>query len=77
MSHRWIWDLGITYRVIQLFLQDKQYSSREDCNVPNFGHYYITKCYANQSRKMGVQASSGDIKGFYWARLASFIIFYH
>jgi hypothetical protein len=26
---------------------------------------------------MGVTASSGEIEGFYWAQLASFIIFHH
>jgi hypothetical protein len=76
-SHRWIWDPGITYKLIQLLLEDKQYSSREDCNVPIFGHYYVTECYAYQSSQMGVTASSRDIEGFYWARLASFIIFHH
>ena len=40
-SHRWIWDLGIIYRLIQLLLEDKQYSSREDYNVPIFGYYYV------------------------------------
>jgi hypothetical protein len=76
-SHKWIWDPGITYRLIELLLEDKQYSSREDCNVPIFGHYYVTECYAYQSSQMGVTTSSGDIEGFYWARLASFIIFHH
>jgi hypothetical protein len=77
VSHRWIWDPGIICRLIQLLLEDKQYSSREDCNVPIFGHYYITECYAYQSSQTGVTASSRDIEGFYWARLASFIIFHH
>jgi hypothetical protein len=43
MSHRWIWDPGIIYRLIQLLLEDKQYSSREDCNVPIFGCFYVTE----------------------------------
>jgi len=42
MSHRWIWDPGIIHRLIQLLLEDKQYSSREDCNVPIFGFTYVT-----------------------------------
>jgi hypothetical protein len=43
VSHRWIWDPGIICSWIQLLLEDKQYSSvREDCNVPNLGHYNIT-----------------------------------
>jgi hypothetical protein len=58
VSHRWIWDPGIICRLIQLLLEDKQYSSREDCNVPIFGHYYITECYAYQSSQIGVTKSS-------------------
>jgi hypothetical protein len=76
-SHRWIWDPGIICRLIHLLLEDKQYFSREDCNVPSFGHYYVTECYAYQSSQMGVTVSSGVIEGFYWAQLASFIIFHH
>jgi hypothetical protein len=65
-SHKWIWDPGITHKLIQLFLEDKQYFSREDCNVPIFGHYYVIECYAYQSSKMGVTTSLRDIEGFYW-----------
>jgi hypothetical protein len=77
VSHRWIWDLGIICRFIQLLLEDKQYFNREDCNVPTFGHYYITTCYSYQSSQIGVTKSSGDIEGFYWARLPSYIITIH
>jgi hypothetical protein len=77
VSHRWIWDPGIICSWIQLLLEDKQYSGREDCNVPILGHYNITECYAYQSSQIGVTESSGDIEGFYWARLASFIIRIH
>jgi hypothetical protein len=45
VSHRWTWDPGIIFGLIQLLLEDKQYSSREDCNVPTFGHHYIIECY--------------------------------
>jgi hypothetical protein len=34
VSHRWTWDPGIIFGLIQSLLEDKQYSSREDCNVP-------------------------------------------
>jgi hypothetical protein len=34
VSHRWIWDPDIICSWIQLLLEDKQYSGREDCNVP-------------------------------------------
>ena len=37
VSHRWTWDPGIILEGIQLFLEDKQFSSREDCNVPTLG----------------------------------------
>ena len=67
VSHRWIWDLDIIGSWIQLLLEDKQYSGREDCNVPILGHYYITECYAYQSSQIGVTASSRDIEEFYWA----------
>jgi len=49
MSHKWIWDPGIIYKLIQLLLEDKQYSSREDCNVPIFGCFYVTEWDAYQS----------------------------
>jgi hypothetical protein len=49
MSHKWIWDPGTIHRMIQLFLEDKQYSSREDCNVPIFGFFYVTEWDACQS----------------------------
>jgi hypothetical protein len=38
VSHRWTWDPDIVFRWVQLLLEDKQYSSREDCNVPTLGH---------------------------------------
>jgi len=41
VSHRWTWDLGIILEGIWLLLEDKQFSSREDCNVPTLGHHYI------------------------------------
>jgi hypothetical protein len=37
----------------------------------------LLECYAYQSSQIGVTESSGDIEGFYWARLASFIIRIH
>jgi hypothetical protein len=46
MSHKWIWDLDIICSWIQLLLEDKQYSSREDCNVPILGHYNFIECDA-------------------------------
>jgi hypothetical protein len=45
VSHKWTWDPGIILGWIWLLLEDKQYSSREDCNVPTLGHHYISGCY--------------------------------
>jgi hypothetical protein len=42
VSHRWTWDPSIIFGWVHLLLEDKQYSSREDCNVPTLGHHYIT-----------------------------------
>jgi hypothetical protein len=62
VSHRWTWDPGIKPEGIQLLLEDKQFSSREDCNVPTLGHHYIADVYDVQSSKMGVIASTGVIE---------------
>jgi hypothetical protein len=37
VSHRWTWDPSIIFGWIQLFLEDKQYSNRDDGNVPTLG----------------------------------------
>jgi hypothetical protein len=80
VSHRWTWDPGIICGLIQLLLEDKQYSSREDCNVPTLGHHYITECYDDQSSQMEVIASTGAIEGFIGSdlhRSSYFIIMIH
>jgi hypothetical protein len=77
MSHRWIWDPGIIHSLIQLLLEDKQYSSREDCNVPIFGFPYVTVWDACQSSQLGVIVSSGSFEELYGAQLTLFIIFHH
>jgi hypothetical protein len=65
VSHRWTWDPDIILGGIQLLLEDKQYSSREDCNVPTLGHHYITECYDDQSSQMEVIASTMTIEGYF------------
>ena len=45
VSYRWTWDSGIILAEIWLLLEDKQFSSREDCNVPTLQHHYITEGY--------------------------------
>jgi hypothetical protein len=49
VSYRWTWDPGIIFGEIWLLLEDKQFSSREDCDVPTLGHHYITEGYDDQS----------------------------
>jgi hypothetical protein len=77
VSHRWTWDPGIIFGWVQLLLEDKQYSSREDCNVPTLGHQGITGCYDDQSSQMEIIASTGAIEGYFGVRLASLILFHH
>jgi hypothetical protein len=52
VSHRWTWDPGIILEEIWLLLEDKQFSSREDCNVPTLGHHHIVEVYDDQSSQM-------------------------
>jgi hypothetical protein len=64
MSPRWIWDPRIIHSLIHLLLEDKQYSSREDCNVPIFGFPYVAIWEAGQSSQLGVIGSSGSFEEF-------------
>jgi hypothetical protein len=77
MSHRWTWDPGIILEVICLLLEDKQFSSREDYNVPTLGHHYITEGYDDQSSQMEVIASTGIIERHFGVWLAFLIPFHH
>jgi hypothetical protein len=77
VSHRWIWDLGIILEDIWLFLEDKQFSSREDCNVPTLGHHYITQCYHDQGIQLEIIVSTGIIERHFWVQLTSLIPFHH
>jgi hypothetical protein len=58
VSHMWTWDPGIILEGIWLLLEDKQFSSREDCNVPTLGHHYITEGYDDHSSQMEVILST-------------------
>ena len=62
ISHRWTWDPGILFERIWLLLEDKQFSSREDCNVLTLGHHYIAEVYDDQSIQMDVIASTWIIE---------------
>ena len=48
VPHRWTWDPGILLGWIWLLLEDKQFSSREDCNVPTLGHHHSAEGYDDQ-----------------------------
>jgi hypothetical protein len=63
--HRWTWDPSILFEWIWLLLEEKQFSNREDCNVPTLGHHHNAKVYDDQSSHMGVIESTGVIERHY------------
>jgi hypothetical protein len=77
VSHRWTWDPGILFEGIWLLLEDKQFSSREDCNVPTLGHHHSVEVYDDQSSQMDVIASTGVIERHCGVQLALLILFHH
>jgi hypothetical protein len=77
VSHRWTWDPGILFEWIWLLLEDKQFSSREDCNVPTLGHHHSAEIYDDQSSQMDVIASTGVFERHCGVQLAFIIIFHH
>jgi hypothetical protein len=77
VSHRWTWDPGILVEWIWLLLEDKQFSSREDCNVPTLGHHHRAETYDDQSSQMDVIASTGVFERHCGVQLAFIIIFHH
>jgi hypothetical protein len=77
VSHRWTWDPGILVEWIWLFLEDKQFSSREDCNVPTLGHHHRAETYDDQSSQMDVIASTGVFERHCGVQLVFIIIFHH
>jgi hypothetical protein len=76
-THRWTWDPGILFEMICLLLEDKQFSSREDCNVPTLGHYHRAEIYDDQSSQMDAIASIGVFERHCGVHLALMIIFHH
>ena len=40
VSYMWTWDPSIILEGNWLLLEDKQFSRREDCNVPTLGHHH-------------------------------------
>jgi hypothetical protein len=63
----WIW----------LFLEDKQFSSREDCNVPTLGHHHRAETYDDQSSQMDVIENTRVFERHCGVQLAFIIIFHH
>jgi hypothetical protein len=77
VTHMWTWDPGIILDRIRLLLEDKQFSSREDCNVPTLGHHHSAEIYADQSSQMDVIASTGVFERHCGVQHAFLIIFHH
>jgi hypothetical protein len=77
VSHRWTWDPGILLGGIWVLLEDKQFSSREDCNVPTLGHHHRTEIYDDQNSQMGARASTWVFERHCGVHLALMIIFHH
>ena len=77
VSHRWTWDPGILLQGIWVLLEDKQFSSREDCNVPTLGHHHRAEIYDDQSSQMDARASTGVFERHCGVHLALMIIFHH
>jgi hypothetical protein len=77
VPHRWTWGPGILLGGIWVLLEDKQFSSREDCNVPNLGHHHKAEIYDDQSSQMDAIASTRVIERHCGVNLALMIIFHH
>jgi hypothetical protein len=77
VSHQWTWDPGVILEGILLLLEDKQFSSKEDCNVPTLGHHYIAEVHDDQSIQIDVIVSTGIIERHFGVRLALLIPFHH
>ena len=77
VSHRWTWDPGILLGGIWVLLEDKQFSSREDCNVPTLGHQHRAEIYDDQSSQMDVIVSTGVFERNCGVHIALMIIFHH
>jgi hypothetical protein len=77
VSHRWTWDPGILLGGIWVLLEDKQFSSREDCNVPTLGHHHRAEIYDDQSSQMDAIVSTGVFERHCGVHIALMIIFHH
>jgi hypothetical protein len=77
VSYGWTWDPSIVFGSVQLLLEDKKYSSREDFNVPTLGHKDITGCYDDESSQMEIIESTRAIERYFGVCLALVILFHH
>jgi hypothetical protein len=77
VSRRWAWNPCILLGGIWLLLEDKQFSSRDDCNVPTLGHHYIAEVYDDRSSQMDVIVSTRLIERHFGVHLASLIPSHH
>ena len=74
VSHRWTWDPSILFEGM---LEDKKFSSREDCNVPTLGHHHRAMTYDDHSSQMDVIESTGVFERHCGVQLALMITFHH
>jgi hypothetical protein len=77
VPHRWTWGPGYLLGGIWVLLEDKQFSRREDCNVPNLGHHHKVEIYDDQSSQMDAIASTRVFERHCGVHLALIIIFHH
>jgi hypothetical protein len=77
IPHRWTWGPGILLGGIWVLLEDKQFSSREDCNVPNLGHHHKAEIYDDQSSQMDAIASTRVFEMHCGVDIEFMIIFHH
>jgi hypothetical protein len=62
---------------IWVLLEDMQFSSREDCNVPNLGYHHKAEIYDDHISQMDAIGSTRVFERHYGVHLALMIIFHH
>jgi hypothetical protein len=77
VPHRWTWGPGILLGGIWVFLEDKQFSSSEDCNVPNLRHHHKAEIYDDERSQIDAIVSTRVFEGHCEVHLAFMIIFHH
>ena len=69
VSHRWTWDPGILLQGIWVLLEDKQFSSREDCNVPTLGHHHRAEFMMTRVARWVLERVQGYLRGIVGSNL--------